>query len=140
MAIKALATRLACLLMTFLLISCGKSPWSDYSIERGGNLNEKVTGFCPLFQAEEFQWVRGPFNGAESEFQINFLEKPTADLNIELWMPSMGHGSAPVKIFADPSSETLIHVRNVYFIMGGDWDIRIKNAGTVLCIMKVQIQ
>lgn len=140
MTIKVLATRLVCFSFAFLIISCGKSPWSDYTIERSGNTNEKITGFCPLFQDDQFQWVRGPFNGPESVFQINFLEKPSADINVELWMPSMGHGSAPTKVFVDPDIPTLLHVTNVYFIMGGDWEIRIKNSASVLCIMKVQIK
>ena len=49
------------------------------------------------------------------------LEK---DLHVFLWMPSMGHGSSPVKIQKVADGE--YDVTNVNFIMGGKWDLRIQ--------------
>lgn len=44
---------------------------------------------------------------------------------VELWMPSMNHGSSPTKI-DNPLSVGVYPVTNVYFIMSGDWEIRIQ--------------
>ncbi len=45
------------------------------------------------------------------------------DVSVLLWMPSMGHGSAPVKL--DKLGPAQFRVTNVYFIMPGDWEIRL---------------
>lgn len=52
------------------------------------------------------------------------------NIEVELWMPSMGHGSAPTQVerVLDAQGNPLpgaYRVRNIYFIMGGDWDVRI---------------
>lgn len=54
------------------------------------------------------------------------------DDNVEvvLWMPSMNHGSAPTQVerAVDAQGDILpgvYLVRNLYFIMGGDWEVRI---------------
>jgi hypothetical protein len=54
----------------------------------------------------------------------------TDDVEVVLWMPSMGHGSSPTQVerIADASGniiEEALRVRNVYFIMGGDWEVRV---------------
>jgi hypothetical protein len=51
-------------------------------------------------------------------------------LEIVLWMPSMGHGSAPVVIepLLDGQGQSVpgaFRVRNVQFIMPGDWEVRV---------------
>ncbi|MFP5520208.1 MAG: hypothetical protein ACLGGX_09910 [Bdellovibrionia bacterium] len=44
--------------------------------------------------------------------------------SIYLWMPSMGHGSSPIKIKSiDPSN---LKLDEIYFLMAGDWELRIK--------------
>lgn len=59
--------------------------------------------------------------------------QPT-DLNdtieVVLWMPDMGHGSAPTQVerAVDANGNILpgvFNVRNVYFIMGGKWEVRV---------------
>lgn len=51
-------------------------------------------------------------------------------VEVVLWMPSMGHGSAPTQIqrVLDSNGDLLTgvyNVRNVYFTMGGDWEVRV---------------
>lgn len=51
-------------------------------------------------------------------------------VDVVLWMPSMGHGSAPTQVerAVDANGGTLAgayKVRNVFFIMPGDWEIRV---------------
>ncbi len=57
------------------------------------------------------------------------------DLNdsveVALWMPSMGHGSAPTQVqrTLDQNGQVLpgvFTVRNVQFIMGGEWEVRVR--------------
>jgi hypothetical protein len=52
------------------------------------------------------------------------------NIEVVLWMPSMGHGSAPTQVErAVEANGNLIpgvfNVRNVYFIMGGEWEVRV---------------
>ncbi len=52
------------------------------------------------------------------------------NIEVVLWMPSMGHGSAPTQVerAVDGSGNILpgvFNVRNVYFIMGGEWEVRV---------------
>lgn len=51
-------------------------------------------------------------------------------LAVELWMPAMQHGSSPTKIelvldSAGVARTGLYRVRNIYFIMGGEWEVKI---------------
>lgn len=41
-----------------------------------------------------------------------------------LWMPDMGHGSAPVKV--QQVTATCSKLTNLQFIMGGSWDVRLE--------------
>lgn len=79
-------------------------------------------------------WVDGPKKGA-SRFVMKTWKKDLGTMNgpyqdlqknlhIFLWMPTMGHGSAPVKITKIADGE--YDVSNVQFIMGGKWDIRFQ--------------
>jgi len=56
---------------------------------------------------------------------ISTVNGPYTDLpsfKIYLWMPSMGHGSSPVSIKKLASGD--YEVNNVFFIMGGRWELR----------------
>lgn len=51
-------------------------------------------------------------------------------IEVALWMPDMGHGSAPTQIdHAVDNEGTIIpgkySVRKMYFVMGGLWDVQI---------------
>ncbi len=46
------------------------------------------------------------------------------ELTIELWMPSMGHGSSPVIV--TKVDVGTYRVDRVFFSMSGDWEIRIQ--------------
>lgn len=83
-------------------------------------------------------WDQGPDeNGGESILRLEWRDgathafvEPGVPFEVSLWMPSMGHGSAPTQIqrVADGQGGVLTgvyQVRNVYFIMPGDWDIRV---------------
>ena len=44
-------------------------------------------------------------------------------MKAELWMPSMGHGSSPVSLF--PQGNGCTAIRNMNFMMRGNWDVRV---------------
>jgi YtkA-like len=51
-------------------------------------------------------------------------------VKVVLWMPSMGHGSAPTKVKPALDSQGnvipgIFKVTNVYFVMGGAWEVRV---------------
>lgn len=52
------------------------------------------------------------------------------NIEVVLWMSSMGHGSAPTQVerAVDLYGNLIpgvFNVRNVYFIMGGEWEVRV---------------
>jgi hypothetical protein len=52
------------------------------------------------------------------------------NIEVVLWMPAMGHGSAPTQVERVVDAQGNIvpgtfNVRNVYFIMAGDWEVRV---------------
>ena len=55
----------------------------------------------------------------------------TDDVNVELWMPDMNHGSSPVEV--SKAAIGTYHANDVFFIMPGKWEIKfqIKNSGVI---------
>lgn len=83
-------------------------------------------------------WMQGPDeNGGESIMKLEWYDGATHKLietglpfAVSLWMPSMGHGSAPTKIEAvkDSRGQQVLgtyKVSRMFFTMPGDWDIRV---------------
>lgn len=60
-----------------------------------------------------------------SELLLDAESNETEPMKIVLWMPSMGHGSAPVKIAK--LSIGVYRATNVFFSMKGDWEIRFQS-------------
>lgn len=81
-------------------------------------------------------WETGPAVGTESILRLDW--KNGADhspaepgtFQVLLWMPDMGHGSAPVTIdrvlAADGRAVTgSYRVSRMFFVMGGRWDVHV---------------
>lgn len=67
-----------------------------------------------------------PVTGEAFEFVVD-LAGDTASvtgIKAELWMPSMGHGSAPVRIERLSANQFL--VTEAYFVMDGDWVVNVE--------------
>jgi hypothetical protein len=47
-----------------------------------------------------------------------------SDLAVQLWMPSMGHGSSPVRVTRTELGS--YSAAGIYFIMPGQWEVRIQ--------------
>lgn len=115
--------------------------------------NDRVTTHCRLQFSRvglcaEVVWEKGfgipnqpPIDeSTESVFVLKFynsqgqpqdLRELRFTLAVRLFMPSMGHGSSPVKLEAirGPNGEMVpgqFRVSSVYFIMPGDWEIQFK--------------
>jgi hypothetical protein len=136
------------LILSFILLtSCGESPLLNHRNE-GAQLvtnTELSEGQGLRFPKTDYafviSWVEGPRLG-ESRFlmktwreDMGTINGPYQDLDrklhVFLWMPSMGHGSAPVKI--EKSGDGEYEVSSVQFIMGGKWEVKfqLKDGGQV---------
>lgn len=128
------------LICLFVLSSCGESPVFNHQTEKEGPSKNPRALEADIysFQKTDFSfgliWEEGPRLG-ESRFLVRAWNKKTGsingpyqnlpkDLHIYLWMSSMGHGSAPVKISKIADGE--YEVSEVHFIMGGPWEIRFQ--------------
>ncbi len=73
-----------------------------------------------------------PTESTAGEFHLTFYSNdnaqtvisPAHPFAIELWMPSMGHGSTRVKI--QETSPGQMQVSKVFFIMPGAWEIHFQ--------------
>lgn len=85
-------------------------------------------------------WEAGPHLRQESVLLVQLADEsrqpaePSAALTVELWMPSMGHGSAPTAVQRVRGADGkivpgLFRVTNIYFLMGGDWELRFQLPG-----------
>ena len=79
-----------------------------------------------------------PVVGTESFMKLDtrngrdhsFVELTDESVEVILWMPDMGHGSAPTQIsrVVDANGDLVpgrYEVRNIYFVMGGTWDVQV---------------
>lgn len=132
------------LLTGLILCGCANPDYIDPAQTVKKNDNSPAALSCPLnFSAAQLcaslHWSQGPQSPAESEFILKFWDSktssengpykdPSQNITAVLWMPSMGHGSSPVKI--EKIEPGVYRVRKVYFIMPGDWEVRLslKNA------------
>jgi hypothetical protein len=70
-------------------------------------------------------------------YRLNTLDQTPIEVDLKstpqvvLWMPSMGHGSTPSQTVR--VDEGTYRTSNVFFIMPGEWEIRIqlKSGGEV---------
>jgi hypothetical protein len=128
------------ILLVFVFSSCGESPLLNHRNESSDPLggifpvNESVYRFRKTRFNFTLSWDESPRLG-QNTFVLKTWskERGTAqgpfedvpgDLHIFLWMPAMGHGSAPVELKKISQGE--IEVRNVVFIMGGAWQIKFQ--------------
>jgi hypothetical protein len=128
------------LALLLLLISCGESPLFNHKMEPNSFIRNPVLSESEIikFKKTDFSfvlsWVEGPQMGG-SKFIMKTWKKDLGTMNgpyqdlpknlfVFLWMPAMGHGSAPVKLKKIGNGE--YEVSEVQFIMGGKWDIKFQ--------------
>ncbi|MCC7441254.1 MAG: hypothetical protein IT285_06465 [Bdellovibrionales bacterium] len=92
-------------------------------------------------------WVKQPTNDEAGAFTFRFWSAvdgtehgpyvdpiaaaPGSSVKVKLWMPSMGHGSSPVKVNAAVDAAGLpvvgvFEATEVFFVMGGAWEIWVE--------------
>ncbi len=131
--------------LVLLLTACARPDYID-PLQNAKQDNTEHSNACTLTFAStktcaSIEWTQGPQSPNESEFIVKFwnaqtgnvqgpFQDPPETLSVVLWMPSMGHGSSPVKI--EKIQDGVFRVRKVFFIMPGDWEIRffLKNQTT----------
>nr|BDT29278.1 serine protease spb1 [Bacteriovorax sp. HI3] len=83
-------------------------------------------------------FIKNPVAGEEAFLKMETRDGKTHslidisdDLDVELWMTEMNHGSSPSQVErvvdanGNPVTGTFL-VRSLYFTMGGKWDVRVK--------------
>ena len=125
--LKTITTIAAGLFMTTAVLAQGHthSPYSGHLVFKNNTLHMHAS-----FSTE-------PKVGAKSVMVLEAKDPAThqtiefnENINVVLWMPSMGHGSAPTQVAraTDANGNNIpgtFLVSNVYFMMGGDWEIRV---------------
>jgi len=79
----------------------------------------------------QLTWLNTPAVGRENKFQLQFFNpetqqviEPQGKVMSSLFMPDMGHGSAPTRI-SHLTETGLFLVANVQFTMSGLWEVRV---------------
>jgi len=126
--------------VTALIISCSAFAHGDQG-DHGDHDDQPMAAHLVFKQGElhiHAGFQAPPVVGKESILILeakNPQNHQAVDLNdqveVVLWMPSMGHGSAPTQVqrTLDQNGQVLpgvFTVRNVQFIMGGEWEVRIR--------------
>lgn len=129
---KTLMISLFCILATLMqpsFASLQSNHLHDSLFAESTELKFKKTDFSFVLS-----WVEGPKRGG-SKFIVRSWNKETGTMNgpyhdlpktlfIFLWMPSMGHGSVPVKLKKIGDGE--YEVSDVQFMMPGKWEIKFQ--------------
>lgn len=89
------------------------------------------SGYCL-----EANWVAGPIANGRNELEVKLIPTrempPVEALEAVLWMPGMGHGSAPTRIEGPRfvtnmgSPYYAVNISRIVFMMPGLWEIRFK--------------
>ena len=98
--------------------------------------DHKPASTCALSYANglcvDITWEVQPTEDAAGSFLLKFYSAntpevamdPQSKVSVVLWMPAMGHGSSPVTV--TQVSQGVYRATNVFFVMPGAWEIRIK--------------
>lgn len=125
-------------LLLLTISACGDSPILNHDdepssfIRSGFEAQTETYEFKKIAYSFSIDWQTGPSTDVSSFIlktwktdtgTVNgpYLDLPNT-LKVILWMPSMGHGSAPVKITKMGPGE--YKVTNIYFVMPGRWDVK----------------
>jgi hypothetical protein len=79
--------------------------------------------YVTVEKMRDLEWEVYPTETTEGSFHVRTSFPTDLNVEVELWMPSMGHGSSPVTV--TKISDTHFLATEVFFIMPGPWEIRI---------------
>lgn len=127
----------ACLALSLTFTACGKAPFLNHTEEESrtatsANASENQDDACRIRwnnYCGRLRWIMGPHEGL-NVFQIDFVGENGQAANLsgvehrfslEAIMPSMGHGTSPVRL--EWKSPSRVEVQELYFIMPGEWEL-----------------
>ena len=158
------------LISAFLFSACLTSPLLEHenASEQTSTKNQpKADPKCPLkFETlklcASLEWTKAFSEDEKGEFIVQFWKQDKPDNNengkhdlvdpghtvfVKLWMPSMGHGSSPVRVSSSKDEQENVIVGSfiaseVHFVMGGAWEIwvQLKDKKKVLDQAKVDFE
>lgn len=125
-------------LLLFWVAACAQP---NYITKNNINSSEKLSSSCEAqFKSNnqfcvQITWITEPTQNTKGQFLLKTFRSNLADntpilddlkgeLHVDLWMPSMGHGSSPVSL--QKLDTGTYKVSDVFFIMPGEWEIRFK--------------
>lgn len=94
----------------------------------------KASGVDLIFDQAQVRahasWSQAPSTQDEARLHLEFrdpsdqkITEPVGTLSVALFMPEMGHGSAPTQV--DHPAPGVFDVSNIYFLMPGTWEVRV---------------
>jgi hypothetical protein len=124
-------------------LACGPSPLLNHTDGTAAAAENQVAGkpdprngvdvsFGKIGLRGVGMWKQGPQTGAESVLEFHIVNPKTSEavelqgeLQVDLWMPDMGHGSSPVEIEKSTTTPGVYTIKKMYFIMNGAWQVRL---------------
>jgi hypothetical protein len=131
--------KLVWLTLSLALLGCAERRYlNPTSNGGGGTIEQKLSGCMSTFsggQCVSFAFEGEPVDGKLVTFLFKVFRKNNGDgspvpidlpgdIDVVLWMPSMGHGSSPVTV--EKLDVGTYRASRVFFSMKGDWDLRFQ--------------
>jgi YtkA-like len=118
--------------------SCAKPNYLSPQAPRGGTQAQKLSACQARFASGHcaaLDWETAPSDSDFGSFLFKTFRPNAGDgspievdldgtATVVLWMPGMGHGSSPVTV--ERLDVGTYRARNVFFVMKGDWEVRIQ--------------
>ncbi len=152
------------ILLSWIFNGCLNSPLLNHADADSADFQkiQETSSECPLefiklSLCADIEWIKMPNDLNKGEYLIKFYQKnigtkqgpyvnPGYLVTSKLWMPSMGHGSAPVNVseYLDLNGNVVIgiyHAKDVFFVMPGKWEIwvQLKKDKTIIDQAKIDI-
>ena len=124
------------IILLFLFFGCSKSPVFNHKDE-GEGLSQRVVNGKQSAELNsilyKYHWITGPSVYDESKILLTIQDKSgklfdPPEINFQIWMPTMGHGSSPVKV--EHLSQGIYSISDIYFIMEGYWELQVEDNNT----------
>lgn len=120
--------------LCFSISACAKRNYVD-NISTSLLSFEALDSKCPYYFKKEklclsIKWDNEPSDADFSSLTMTFYKKNNPKIAVDpvlspfvfLWMPDMGHGSAPVTM--EKTSTGTYKASRIYFSMPGEWAVR----------------
>lgn len=128
-------------LWAFLLSACAEPQYvseavSPQSVDKAGSgVYNCEAQFKNFDGCVTWAWEKEPNSKEYGRMQVkifrpnrldgsSLLIEPDAELDLILWMPSMGHGSVPTRTEKVDIGSYRIH--NLFFVMPGEWEMKFQ--------------